>query len=517
MKQYLLSFILICFVFVAFGQYQNVMISSVSSPNEPSIALNPKNTNQIVAGANLRSFYFSIDGGVNWTRQAMESAYGVAGDPVFICDTAGSFYYFHLSSPAGGSWLDRIVCQKFEIESEEWTVDSYMGLNGSKDQDKEWSIVDPQTNAIYTTWTQFDEYGVSDPDKFSNIIFSKSTDGGQTWSEGLQINEVSGDCIDDDNTTEGAVPAVGPNGEVYVAWAGPAGIVFDRSLDGGDNWLTEDIPIDPMPGGWAFEIPGIYRCNGMPITCCDLSPSVNNGTIYVNWSDQRNGVDDTDIWLSKSSDGGDSWSEPLRVNDDEAGKQQFFSWMTIDQANGDIYIVFYDRRNYNDNNTDVFLARSTDGGETFSNFIISEEPFLPSSSVFFGDYTNITVHNQQVRPIWARAEGINMSIWTALIDMSVDVAELEEFIPVSLTQNYPNPFTETTYFSYKLREPSKISLAVYDIYGRRIATLIDDQMMPIGKYNEQFDAAEYNLPAGVYYLTLILKDQQQNRKMLLVE
>jgi len=518
MKIYLLSFLLIFSASTIFGQYQNVKISSSSSPNEPSISMNPNNTNELVAGANISSYYYSIDGGINWTRGGLISEqFGVWGDPCIIVDTAGDFYFLHLANPPQGNWIDRIVCQKYDIDNDEWNDGSAMGLNGTKAQDKEWAVVDIATNTIYVTWTQFDEYGTSDPTKFSNIMFSKSADAGETWTDALQINEVSGNCVDSDNTTEGAVPAVGPNGEVFVAWAGPAGIVFDRSMDGGSTWLDEDIFIDSQPGGWEYAVPGIYRCNGMPITCCDISPSAHNGTIYVNWSDQRNGEDDTDIWLSKSTDDGDTWSDPIRVNDDEAGKHQFFTWMTIDQANGDIYIVFYDRRNYEDKNTDVYLARSTDGGETFENILISEEPFIPSSSVFFGDYTNITAHNHQVRPIWARAEGSSMSVWTALIDMTVDVAELEAFIPFSLTQNYPNPFIETTYFSYKLSEPSRITLAVYDLYGRLVTVLVDNQMVSAGKYNDQFNAGNYNLPGGVYYLTLTQKDQVQKRKMLLIE
>lgn len=521
MKNFLLSSLLIFLGLTLFSQYQNVRISNGGNISEPSISMNPKNTNELVAGTNLNVFHYSIDGGLNWTQQTMVSNYRVAGDPCLITDTAGFFYYLHLSSPIDGSWLDRIVCQKFDLESEEWIADTYMGLNGSKDQDKEWAIVDRETNTIYVSWTQFDKYDSGDPNHKSNIIFSKSTDGGLTWSAGLRINEVSGDCLDDDNTTEGAVPAVGPNGEVLIAWSGPAGIVFDRSLDGGENWLDEDISIDPHPGGWAFEIPGITRCNGMPITCCDLSPSQYNGTIYVNWSDQRNGEDDTDIWLSKSIDGGNTWSSPQRVNNDEAGKQQFFTWMTIDQANGDIYIVFYDRRNYDDNNTDVYLARSNNGGETFENILISESPFIPQTGSFndpfFGDYTNIAAHNGLIRPIWARQDVQQMSIWTALIDMSVDVSELEATIPFSLEQNYPNPFRITTYFSFKLHEDAVVSLVVYDVYGRQITRLIDNKLLEFGNYIEPFEAAKYHLPPGVYYFTLTQKDQIQKRKMLLIE
>ena len=204
---------------------------------------------------------------------------------------------------------------------------------------------------------------------------------------------MDGNCIDEDDTVEGAVPALGPNGEIYVSWAGPDGLVFSKSLDDGVTWLSEEISINPMPTGWDYSIPGINRANGLPITKCDLSGGPNHGTIYVNWSDQRNGSNDTDIWLAKSVDGGETWSDEIRVNDDDPGKQQFFTWMDLDQTNGNLHFVFYDRRNYTDNNTDVYLAYSTDGGDTFVNQQISEVPFVPSPGVFFGDYTNITVHN----------------------------------------------------------------------------------------------------------------------------
>lgn len=518
MRSVLIGLLLMVWAFEGAGQYTNILISTVQSPNEPSIVMNPRNPNELVAGSNLRSYYYSIDGGHNWTRGNLVSPeYGVWGDPCLIVDTAGTYYFFHLANPPQGNWIDRIVCQKFDINQEEWTDGTYMGLNGTKAQDKEWAVVDSATNNIYVTWTQFDQYGTSDPDKFSNIMFSKSTDNGETWSDAMQINEVSGNCVDSDETTEGAVPAVGPNGEIYVAWSGPEGIVFDRSLDQGQTWLDQDIFIDNQPGGWDYDIPGISRCNGLPVTCCDISGSAYEGTIYVNWTDQRNGTDDTDVWISRSTDGGNTWSEPLRVNDDPPGKHQFFTWMTIDQANGDIYIVFYDRRNYEDSNTDVYLARSTDGGETFQNIRISESPFYPSSGVFFGDYTNITAYNQQVRPIWARADGTSMSLWTAIIDMTVDVNETAEALPISLFQNYPNPFRETTYFKFKLFEPVNVTLAVYDIYGRQITTMIDNEYLPRGKYVRTFQANDYALTPGVYWFVLSQGYLVQKRKMLLIE
>lgn len=513
---YHLSILLILSPAILCGQYQNVMISDEAFPEEPSIMINPYNTNQLVAGANANAYFYSDNGGMTWSRGALASSYGVWGDPCIIVDTNGYFYYFHLSNPSSGNWIDRIVCQKTTDGGQTWNDGSYMGLDGTKAQDKEWAIVDYSNNNIYVTWTQFDDYGSSNPQDSTIIRFSRSVDGGASWSPGVRINKVAGDCLDEDNTVEGAVPAVGPNGEIYTSWMGPAGLVFTTSLDQGITWPEENIFITDIPGGWDFAIPGIYRANGFPITCCDLSGGPFNGRIYINWTDQRNGPDDTDVWLVTSDDGGATWSDITRINDDPAGKQQFFTWMAIDQSTGFLYIIFYDRRNYSDNKTDVFLAVSKDGGTTFENIKISESPFTPTGSVFFGDYSNIAAHNGIVRPIWTRLQGGNLSVWTALIDSIAVGTPPGRQLPalISLDQNYPNPVRDHTYFSYKIHEPSTVSLKIFSVYGKEVVTLLEDKFHTPGKYIERFDASSFHLSPGFYYFSLTSGEQNLKRKMI---
>ncbi len=517
MKYFLTSLILLIFHIIIFAQHKNILIDSTDTPNEPSIAINPKNPAQLVAGSNIDNYYFSSDTGKTWTEKHIESKYGVWGDPAITVDTNGYFYFFHLS--IAHHWIDRIVAQRSDDGGKTWTLDSYMGFFEDKDQDKEWPVVDPRNNNIYVTWTQFDKYGSKNAKDSTHILFSKSLDAGKTWSEVKRLDQKGGDCVDSDNTVEGAVPAVGPNGEIYVAWAGPEGLMFDRSQDEGETWLEKDIFVSDIPGGWDYEIPGISRCNGLPVTVCDISESAYRGNIYINWTDQRNGKNDTDVWLAKSSDGGNTWSQPIRVNDDLPGKQQFLSWMTIDQKTGYLYFVFYDRRNYTDNNTDVYMAVSKDGGDTFENFKISESPFMPKKSTFFGDYTNITAYDNIIRPIWTRLDGYKLTLWTAKVNIdsiatSNDNIEFNNDLLV-VDQNSPNPFTDTTGISFKIHKGEKISLSIYDSSGRKLIDYFTDRYYDAGKHTIILDNKKLGLKPGIYFYSFRYDNYIKTKKMII--
>jgi hypothetical protein len=507
------------------AQYQNVRVSNPGGSSydheEVSIAINPTNPLNLAAGANLSLYYYSTNGGLNWTQGNLSSSFGVWGDPCLVFDAFGNLYYGHLSNPGSpGYWIDRIVVQKSTNGGASWNNGIGIGYNPpTRNQDKEWLAVDvtnsPYRHTLYMAWTEFDNYGSSNPADSSRILFSRSINGGATWSTPMRISDRLGDCIDSDNTVEGAVPAVGPNGEVYVAWAGPLGLMFDRSLDGGITFGT-DVFISTQPGGWDFDVSGIYRANGLPITACDVSNSPHRGTIYVNWSDQRYGADNTDIFIARSTDGGATWSTPKRVNDDVTTRQQFFTWMTIDQSTGNLYVVFYDRRGTTGNATDVYMARSTDGGETFSNFKVSQTSFTPTASIFFGDYTNIAAMNGKIYPIWMRLDGSSLSVWTALVTDSTTVNVADAYIPPSefrLEQNYPNPFNPTTMIGFRIPTSGHALLRVYNVLGQEVATLINEETIA-GTHEIQFDA--HGLPSGVYHYTLMAGTFMETRKMILI-
>jgi hypothetical protein len=409
----ILALLLLPSLLLAQGSGTNVQVNKSSSffePEEVSIAINPKNPNNIIGGANLDWYYYSTNKGKTWTEGKMPGPV-IYGDPMLYFDMLGNAYYCHLG-PFGNTGI--LIARSSDGGATWSSSKKIYGNNGSVPfMDKEWLTSDrsetPFKNNLYISWTQFDKYGSKNPKDSSRILFSRSTDFGETFSLPIQISKYLGDAKDGDSTVEGAVPCVSPDGKVYVAWSGPQGIVFTKSTDGGLTFPAEK-PVVQQIGGWTYDIPGIYRSNGLPFTDCDISNSEYRGTIYINYSDSTNG--DHDIFIIKSTDEGETWSLPIRVNDDKIanGKEQFMSHFCVDPVTGVINVLFYDRRNYEDNKTDVYIARSSDGGETFINTKISESPFTPTPQIFFGDYIGISSYNNLVSALWMRLDETQLSI-----------------------------------------------------------------------------------------------------------
>jgi hypothetical protein len=518
-RRYSYTLILTVTAYLLPAQFTNVLISTLNSPEEVCIAINPKNTGQLVAGSNITNAYHSSDGGNTWIHQDLAcDSFNVWGDPVVIWDTMQACYFLHLSNPSptvtGGSWIDRIVIQRSTDFGATYTTCRATGKNGSKAQDKPWAVVNPFNNELHVTWTQFDNYGSSSSSDSSIILHSKSSDQGITWSSPKRISFYAGDCLDGDNTVEGAVPAIGPAGEVYVAWAGPKGLTFQKSTDGGNTWLPKEKIIRTITGGWDYNINGLQRCNGLPFTYCDLSKGPYRGTIYINYSDHKSGFSDGDIWMIRSSDNGVTWSQPVRVNNDVPGKEQFMSAMTVDQVTGNVYVIFYDRRNFaTGTNTDVYMALSKDGGKTFYNYKINDTTFNPNSGVFFGDYIGISAHNNVIRPIWTQLTNTVLSVYTAIVN-PVILGIYDAAIPaLELREAFPNPFKTSTEISFSLTKAVPLTIQLLDNEGRVIAEYAQTKVFHPGNHKIKIND-KTSLSPGTYFIVIYGDERSRFIKLL---
>jgi len=501
------AFLLMLFVSAnSNAQFQNVLIGQFA--NETTIEIDPLNTNRMMAGANLNDYYYSSDGGLTWHGGNLNSSWGNAGDPNVVTDSLGNFYYFHLVPS-----IDQIVCQTSTVFPPSWNGGSAMGQQPPpKLQDHDWPYSDWTNHRIYCTWTQYDNYPPVSPADSTHILLCASYDFGQTWTSVKRLDEHGGDC--DFLDVVEPRPYVSRDGKVYVTWEDQNGIWMDCSSDSGTTWLAHDLFVATVPGGVYYSVPGLSRIRCTPYIGIDRSNSIHQGTIYESWCDQRNGMNNSDIWLSSSTDSGQTWTAPVRVNDDLTLTHQFMNAMAIDQVNGNIYVVYYDRRNYVDDSTDVYLACSMDGGLTFINSKISAEGFIPVND-FLGDYISIAAFNNVIRPVWTSVNSSgNSEIYTAIVDGSIftGISSAPLVLEKDLSVQ-PNRVNQSAMIRFSMKESGKAEVVISDLPGK-MQQHIYSGVLPAGDQSIDLNAA--GLSPGMYICRLITAKKEQAAKFIVI-
>jgi hypothetical protein len=380
--------------------------------NEPSIAVNAIDPLKLVATYQVpATVAFSRDGGSSWkvATGTAPTDYRVSGDvsvtydkhgAAILCyiafDKLGSENYWARGATRNGIFVRRSADGGATWDTQAHVVIAQPTKPGIPFEDKPYIVAD-NTNSkfagnLYVGWTEFrlDE---------SVILFSRSSDGGLTWSAPLDISTHHGLPRDDNGAVEGFTGAVAEDGALYATWADGDSIVLAVSHDGGRTFSHSREILKTAP--LYFAVAGLDRANGFPEIAIDPRHG-RNGLLYVTWSDYRDG--DIGVFCATSDDGGKSWSNPVRVNTNSVhdGTDQFFQWLAVDPASGAANIVFYDRRLDPDNRkATVTLARSIDGGRSFINYAWTQDAFLTQRQEFLGDYIGIAAWNNKVYGAWA--------------------------------------------------------------------------------------------------------------------
>jgi hypothetical protein len=374
---------------------------------EPGIAIDPNQANQVVAvfQDNAHASY-SEDKGQTWLpAQGVEPAdYKVSGDVsaafdndghAFICymafDKLGTFNYWAHGASRSGLFVRRSLDGGKTWEAKHVPIIEHGTEPGIPFEDKPYIVADTTKSLyagnLYVGWTR---WTLTD----SEILLSRSTDDGQTWSKPIEIDRHPGLPRDDNGAAEGFAGVVGPDGTLYAVWSQDDDIFLATSRDGGKTFARARAIMHTAP--IMFAIQTLERANGFP----QISIDPHTRRLYLTWSDYRNG--DLDVFCTTSTDGGKKWSAPVRVNNDSLrnGADQFFQWLAVDPTDGAANVIFYDRRGDPQNRTQiVVLARSTDGGASFQNYAWTSEPF-EAGGVFFGDYSGIAAYGGRVYGVW---------------------------------------------------------------------------------------------------------------------
>lgn len=386
----------------------------------------------------------SLDGGASWSQEQPLGIelYSLTSDPVNTFDHQGNGYFTLLTrgptgldmlkKPRGKPWEGPVVVDRSTVTDKQWIAG---------DQDLAETSRFP--GRLYMSWTD-----VANP---SRILFAHSADGNKTWSGPLEL---------DRGNLQGSQVAVGPDGTVYVLYGrdifgGQGALLVTRSADGGLSFAppVQVAPVSSIP--FRLDDDSDFRT---PASLPAFAVSPKTGTLAAAWADFATG--DADILLALSRDGGRTWTEPTRINDDPvaSGIDQIQPQLAAG-PDGRLAVAWLDRRHYcpdlpfiplahvgrEDFCLDVYLSRSTDDGASWSpNLRVSAQTWdwtlsLPrdgSGNGFIGDYIGLAATRDFDYPFWASNADLGLNgehrqqVFTARVPASplpVDLA------PTSLT------------------------------------------------------------------------------------
>jgi len=413
-----------------------------SNMNQSTIssAINLANPNLIFAGANTdlgQGYYYSTNGGITWNGDDfLPGSLLISSNPSVQFAYNGTLFFNYLdnslvvdrSSNNGVNWLGRNV------------------IPTSGGFDKNHIAVDIDTNSPYYArlYTGYTKWSPPYP-----IMIAYSTNYGLSYSAEIQVGSPQTNHYE-----QGVNIQTANGGTVYAVWATPNisnsniedKIGFSKSVNGGVNWTVPVLPLT-INGIRGTLLSSNIRVNSFPSMSVDKSGGIRNGYIYLCWA-QRNlspAGNDADIIFSFSSDGGTSFSNPIRINNDPLNnvKQQFSPSITVDPANCNLIIVFYDSRDVSTSDScNTYLAFSADGGINWSNFKISSSPQRPVpiqgyAPGYFSDYISVSAHNGNIFPFWTDNRSGKAQIYSAIITLGPVIVHDS----IRDTENLTGPYT----------------------------------------------------------------------------
>ncbi|MCX8193275.1 MAG: exo-alpha-sialidase [Nitrososphaeria archaeon] len=421
-------------------------VSRIPYQAETSIAVNPRNPENIVIGMNdygvySPSAYVSINGGETWDgpyamTPLLKDDYG--SDVSLAFDRMGRVYFAYMSIGFKYIVVNRIVFgdEKASIvvsRSDDggftWSPPRVAALGDIYGIENNVVIlfldrpriaigpdpVDKSRDRIYVTYTEFalsypiiPEYPyVLAPTVSTTIKLVYSVDGGETWSYPKAVSPTYSYILGEERRriVQGSNPKVGRDGTLYVAyydsldegpWSGLFAPTIVKSLDGGKTF-TRPVHIDYLLE-MDYELPPtLFRAWVSMMPQIDVGP---NGEVYLVVAAKP---DDSDIFFYRSLDGGETWSIAKKLNDDRTNRDQFIPAISV-SPNGTIHTSWADRRDDpKDIEYHIYYTRSGDRGETWiENTRVTDYPSNPNYGLYLyiGDYFSIYATDEDVYVSW---------------------------------------------------------------------------------------------------------------------
>jgi hypothetical protein len=405
------------------GNGQNIVGDAA---NETSIAVDPNNRNRMAIGwrqfntisSSFRQagWGFTTDGGQSWTFPGVIEPGIFRSDPVLDTDAEGNFYYNSLTNDPD------FMCHVFKSSDGGSTWDGGTYAHGG---DKQWMTIDktdgPGTGHNYSFWTS--SFSICYPG-----FFTRSTDGGGSFE----------DCIIILNDPYWGTLAVGADGELYIGGSIGSDFLVAKSSNAqysSQNVIWNMATVVDLDGSISFGGgPNPGGLHGQTLIAVDTSGGSHHGNVYLLCSVERySNSDPLDVMFARSTDGGVSWSSPIKINDDPGtSAYQWFGTMSV-APNGRIDVVWLDTRdNPGSYNSALYYSNSMDGGTTWSQNEKLSDSFDPHigwpQQQKMGDYFDMVSDGTGASLAWAATFNGEQDVYYSYInDTTIVPVELVSF------------------------------------------------------------------------------------------
>ena len=329
-----------------------------------------------------------------------------------------------------------------------------------------------------------------------NYIFAGAYLSGvyRTSNNGINWTQVNSGLSTNPNSGVRSVIAIGNN--IFAGYDDYDGVY--RSTNNGDNWIRTDTNLRYLT--YAFALNGQYL---FAATANGVFRTSNNG---INWENVTSGIMNYGAWsvsangsiiYAAGSNGGGTGGAYISTNYGN-------SWNIMIPGIGSIFAF----GNY------LFAANfgnffvSTDNGNSWIN---KNEGLIYVSVVSIFAYNNYSYTGGFSEP-----PNYTNILWRRPINELAKINKFAEKIPDDyfLSQNYPNPFNPATIIRFQIKDSRFVTLKVYDIIGREIETLVNENLKP-GIYEVKFDGSK--LASGIYFYTLTAGDFKSTKKLILLK
>jgi hypothetical protein len=497
-------------------QDERLVAGTDTAESEVHAAINPADSNNIVLspikynpyGSPPLStpIYYSKDFGKTWKlssfnpkpKDTRAKVVG-GGDPVFVYDSTGRLYYSWINLYYTKTLADTMYWGMFWAYSDDggetWTrpEDDVIGLSRGNyymqkyDEvyDKQWMATDisnsPYKNTVYISY-----FKIQMTPKLERIVLKKKRPASNAFD--TSIVEVSDDTFVNIQFTN---ITVDNQGHVHIIfWGSKDGSTFgvwhSVSTNGGDSFSIPNLisAAQKLTGIVGVKTSRLYPCTQL---ACDPV----NSNLYATWTSTGTtsaGSSGSDIYFSRSTDEGASWSTAVIVNDDDKSGtyayDQFYSSIAVNKQ-GTVALTWYDGRystsNISNNDMRYFMTKSNDGGVTFGkNFsvacVATDFRTVGNKNNYFGigEYTQVLITNTYVIPVWAdgRSNNGNLDIYAGFIRLDSAYVGMNDINVVSdkfkLQKMYPNPVSDQLNISLYLDKSSVIAISLFDIQGKKL-------------------------------------------------